>query len=98
MDDKTKIIQIGDEVLDMSRKTFSDRLMEIKKQGFTRIGLDLSKRPFLNSEAIGVIAYNYIVLHDMGTELFILNPSTAIKDILESTALEKVIRVEFKEE
>ncbi len=95
MGGQSTVIKIVDEILDLSRKSFNDKLLNLKEQGYARIGVDLSEKPYLNSESVGVLAYNYIVLHDMGVEIFFVNPSRDVVRILESTGLNRVIRIEF---
>lgn len=91
---ETKTLKLDDEILSLPRKSLNDRLLGMRDEGVERIGIDLSEKPYLNSEAIGMLAYNYVVLHDFGTELFLLNPSARVLKTLESTGLNRVIKIE----
>ncbi len=95
MGEKTAIFQFVDDILDLSRKSFSDKLLQLRDQGHNRIGIDLSDKPYLNSESIGVLAYNYVVLHDLGVEIFFMNPAPKVIQILRSTGLDRVIKIEY---
>lgn len=95
MEDKNKPIIMADEVLKLSRKSFYNKLLKVRAENSKRIGIDLSKSPYLNSEAIGILAYNYVVLHDLGTELYFIDPSPNVLKILRDTGLSKVIKIEY---
>lgn len=95
MEEKSVVLQIVDDLLDLSRKSFNDKLLKHKDQGYKRIGIDLSDKPYLNSESIGVLAYNYVVLHDMGVEIFFVNPAAKVIQVLQSTGLDRVIKIEY---
>jgi anti-anti-sigma factor len=95
MEKTCKIIKLETDMLQLSRKGLEDRLQMIKNEGFERIGIDLKEQPSLNSMAIGILAYNYVVLHDLGAELFLVNPSMRVMKVLESTGLVRVIKIEY---
>jgi anti-anti-sigma factor len=92
----SRTIKIGADVLVRSRKELAESLKKIKEEGVKRVGIDLSDIPVMDSEAIGMIAYNYVILHDFGGELFIVNPSERVEKVLESTGLSKIIKIEHK--
>jgi len=92
--DRSKTISLGEDFVEMSRKDLSAKLMKIKDEGYNRIGIDMSKNSYVNSEVIGMIAYSYVVLHELGTELYIVNPLPGVKKILVETGLNKIIRVD----
>lgn len=94
MEKTSKIIKLDADMLSISRKVLEDKLRGILEEGYHRIGVDLKDQPSINSEAVGLLAYNYVVLHDLGAELFLVNPSIRVMNILESTGLVKVIKVE----
>ncbi len=87
------IITPGEDTLEISRSSFNESISKYKD--YKRIGINLSKTPYLNSESIGVIAYNYVVMHDLGTEIYLINPSAKTLKVLQDTGLHRVIKIEY---
>lgn len=94
MSEKTKIIPFDQNIILYSRKAIRDMLKTTADEGYTRIGIDLSSFETLDSDALGLIVYNYVIFKDLGVELFLVNPSPKVMILLDNTRLNNVLKVE----
>lgn len=66
-------------------------LAEARSQGATEIELDLSKVDFMDSAGLAAVVSGLKQARSAGGELYLVNPSSQVRRILELTLLDKVI-------
>lgn len=73
-----------------------DRLILEKKP--KKLFLDLGHIDFMDSSGLGLIMGRYSLLKKLGCELILLNPSCAVERICRLAGLERIVRIEKKQE
>ena len=63
-----------------------------------RLSLDLSGIDFMDSSGIGLIMGRYARMKAVGGELVILKPNSRVRRIFEMAGLERIVRIEEREE
>jgi anti-sigma B factor antagonist len=68
-------------------------LEQLCEQGDTRVVVNFSQVPYIDSSVLGQLVYGYSLLRENGGDLKILTPSPRIRDLLEVTRLVSVFEI-----
>lgn len=69
------------------------QLDELIDMGVTRLVVDLSRVPFVDSSGLGVLLGRHRRLSEMGGELCLLSPQSGVRTVLELSGVPRVVRV-----
>lgn len=70
-----------------------DELDRLHSQGSTKVVIDFSKVPYIDSSILGQMVHGYSMFKKAGGDLKLLNPSKRIIDVLSLTRLITVFEV-----
>jgi stage II sporulation protein AA (anti-sigma F factor antagonist) len=62
-----------------------------------RFELALSRIGFMDSSGLGLVMGRYTLVHDLGGEMVVLDPSPAILRIFKLAGMDRLIRIEYGE-
>jgi len=83
----------GEMVTGEADQQLRETLEQLCEQGDTRVVVNFSQVPYIDSSVLGQLVYGYSLLRENGGDLKILTPSPRIKDLLEVTRLVSVFEI-----
>ena len=92
--DDTHLIELGGEVDLYTAPELKERLLEVIRDGKTRIVVDLSETTFIDSTTLGVLIGAVKRLRPSGGSLGLVCSDPNIRKIFEITGLDKVFPIE----
>jgi anti-anti-sigma factor len=91
--DACSVLEISGSVIGGDALSLHKELAKLARNTNHEIAVDLRRAPTVDSAGLGVLIYMWQILSDQGRELLLLNPSTMVTELLESSNLDKVFKV-----